>query len=339
MIELRSDTFTKADEKMRNAMAFAEVGDDVYGEDPTVNKLQELAATAFGKEKALFVPSGTMGNLLAVLAVCQRGDEIIMDYYMHMFQYEVAGISALAGVQINPLKGFDGKIPLDLIKDTIRKENIHFPTTRMIALENTHNISGGKVLELNYINAVAKLAKENDLHFHIDGARLYNAMIALEVEPKVMLENVDSAQICLSKGLGAPMGSILLGSAEFIDKALKYRKMLGGGMRQWGHAAAAGIIALEEGPANLIYDHKNCDLIATELRKHWWVTDVQSSTNICRFQIPKEELAVQFEDYMLENGVRVQRGGTSLRVVTHRNLTENDIQKVVALIGAFKGGN
>lgn len=339
MIELRSDTFTTADEKMRNAMAFAEVGDDVYGEDPTVNRLQELAAKTFDKERALFVPSGTMGNLLAVLAVCQRGDEIIMDYHMHMFQYEVAGISALAGVQINPLKGFDGKIPLDIIEDTIRKENIHFPTTRMIALENTHNISGGKVLELNYINAVGKLARENNLHFHIDGARLFNAMVALGVEAKDMLESVDSAQICLSKGLGAPMGSILLGRAEFIDKALKYRKMLGGGMRQWGHAAAAGIIALEEGPLHLIFDHKNTEKLATELRKHWWVTEVQSSTNICRFQIPNEDLAAEFEEYMLENEIRVQRGGTGLRMVTHRNISEKDISKVVTLMGAFKGGN
>lgn len=339
MIELRSDTFTIAHEKMRNAMAYAVVGDDVYGEDPTVNRLQELAAKTFDKEKALFVPSGTMGNLLAVLAVCQRGDEIIMDYHMHMFQYEVAGISALAGAQINPLIGIDGKIPIELIKDTIRKENIHFPRTKMIALENTHNISGGKVLELNYINDVAKLSKEYKLHFHIDGARLYNAIVALGVEPKDILENVDSAQICLSKGLGAPMGSILLGTSDFIEKALKYRKMLGGGMRQWGHAAAAGIIALEEGPKELMADHKRCELLSSELRKHWWAVNVQSSTNICRFQIPKEEIADAFERYMLENGVKVQRGGTSLRMVTHRNLSEDDIIKVMTLIGAFKGGN
>ena len=335
MIELRSDTFTIADEKMRKAMAEAEVGDDVYNEDPSVNKLQKIAGEFFGKEAALFVPSGTMGNLLAVLTACQRGDEIIAEYNSHIFQYEVAGVSSVAGVQINPIKGIDGKIPIDIIKEAIRDENIHFPTTRMICLENTHNVSGGKVLEVEYINAVASVAKENNIHLHIDGARIINAATALGISPKELLENVDSVMVCLSKGLGAPMGSLLVGTKEFIDRALKYRKMLGGGMRQWGHAAAAALIALEEGPQRLSQDHQHCEILAEALKKQQWTAEVQSSTNICRFLVPDEKKGNDLVDYMLNNGVRIQKTGVNFRVVTHLNVTEEDIKKVVALINGF----
>ncbi len=337
VIELRSDTFTQADEKMRKAMADAVVGDDVYQEDPSVNNLQNRAAEIFSKEAALFVPSGTMGNLLAVLSTCQRGDEIIMENTMHTFLYEVAGISALAGVQIYPVPGNDGKIPLYSINSGIRPENIHFPATKMIALENTHNMSGGKVLDLDYINAVGQLAKEKNIHFHIDGARIFNAITELGVTASEMVQNVDSIQVCLSKGLGAPMGSMLIGKTDFIDKARKYRKMLGGGMRQWGHAAAAGIIALEEGPKKLLDDHINCGEIAEALVTKTWTKDVTYSTNICRFQVIDMKTADNFTEYMNGNHVRVQRTGDTFRIVTHFNVSKADTLKVVSLINSFKG--
>lgn len=335
MIELRSDTFTVADEKMRRAMAQAQVGDDVYNEDPTVNNLQKIAGEFFGKESAIFVPSGTMGNLLAVLTACQRGDEIIAEYNSHIFQYEVAGVSALAGVQINPIKGIDGKIPIDYLNGAIRDENIHFPTTRMICLENTHNMSGGKVLEVEYINAVAGIAKKNNIHLHIDGARIFNAAVAQGIDPKKLLENVDSVMVCLSKGLGAPMGSLLVGTEEFINSVRKYRKMLGGGMRQWGHAAAAALIALEDGPKRLHEDHENCKALAEALKEKKWTEDVQQSTNICRFFVPDNKQADNFQEYMLKNGVRVQKAGNSFRMVTHLNVSQEDTKKVVELINNF----
>ncbi|WP_350342750.1 low-specificity L-threonine aldolase [Proteinivorax tanatarense] len=334
MIELRSDTFTVATAEMRKAMAEAKVGDDVYGEDPTVNLLQQKVAKVFGKEKSLFVPTGTMGNLLAVLSVCDRGDEIITESNMHIFKYEVANIAALASVQIHPLSGVDGKIPLDYIKNAIREDNIHFPKTKMIALENTHNMAGGKVLDKPYIDAVAKLAKKNSLHLHIDGARIFNAQVSLGIPMHKLVENVDSVMVCLSKGLGAPVGSMLVGNDELIAKALKYRKMLGGGMRQWGHSAAAGLMALKEGPENLLKDHQHCKMIGESLSIQPWIKSVDYSTNICRFVVEKE-ISNKLIRYMEDNKVKIQRTGNFFRIVTHLNITKNDVEKVIKVINDF----
>ncbi|WP_353894090.1 low-specificity L-threonine aldolase [Proteinivorax hydrogeniformans] len=338
MIELRSDTFTVANHKMREVMAQAKVGDDVYGEDPTVNELQAQVAKLFGKERSLFVPTGTMGNLLAVLSVCDRGDEIITEYNMHMFKYEVANISAIASVQINPISGVDGKIPLDYLKSAIREENIHFPQTKMIALENTHNMAGGKVLEKSYIDAVGKLAKDKGLHLHIDGARIFNAQVSLGIEMDSLVENADSIMVCLSKGLGAPVGSMLVGKNDFIEKALKYRKMLGGGMRQWGHCAAAGLYALENGPKNLKKDHEHCEMIGKALAEKDWVESVDSSTNICRFTV-SETISDKLVEYMEKNLIKIQRTGSFFRIVTHLNVSKKDVEKVLDAINQFKPGN
>jgi len=247
IIDLRSDTVTKPTEEMRRAMAMAEVGDDVYGEDPTINRLQEMAAEMMGKEAGLFVPSGTMGNLLSVLNVCGRGDEVIMGNLGHTFLFEAGGISALGGVFPHTLPNqADGSLLLSDIENAIRPDDIHDPITRMVILENTHNRCGGTVLTPEYTQSVADLAHKHQLHLHLDGARIFNAAAALGVKAAQLTAPVDSVTFCLSKGLCAPVGSVVCGSREFIKQGLRTRKVLGGGMRQAGVLAAAGIIALEK---------------------------------------------------------------------------------------------
>ena len=266
IVDMRSDTVTKPTDKMRAAMAAAEVGDDVYGEDPTVNRLQEMAAAMLGKESGLFVPSGTMGNLLSVLNVCQRGDEVIMGNLGHTFQFEAGGISALGGVFPHTLPNqADGSLLLFDIEHAIRPDDIHDPITRMVILENTHNRCGGTVLSLEYSHAVAELSHSHALHLHLDGARLFNAAAALGVEPIEVAEPFDSVTFCLSKGLCAPVGSVVCGSREFIKQGLRTRKILGGGMRQAGILAAAGIVALQEMTGRLHEDHEKATRLAQGL--------------------------------------------------------------------------
>jgi threonine aldolase len=255
-IDLRSDTVTQPTDAMRNAMAQAEVGDDVYGEDPTVNRLQAMAAERFGKNAALFIPSGTMGNLAAILAYCTRGDEVILGDRSHTYLYEAGGVSALGGVHtyIVPNQS-DGKISLDRLEAAIRPDDAHFPPTRLICLENTHNRCGGSVLEKGYIDDVAELAHDHGLKLHMDGARIFNAAVALGISVEELTEGVDSLTFCLSKGLCAPVGSVLVGDEAFIERARRIRKQLGGGMRQVGILAAAGIVALEDMVDRLVDDH------------------------------------------------------------------------------------
>jgi len=268
IVDMRSDTVTKPTEKMRAAMAAAEVGDDVYGEDPTVNRLQELAAAMLGKEAGLFVPSGTMGNLLSVLNVCQRGDEVIMGNLGHTFLFEAGGISALGGVFPHTLPNQpDGSLLLSEIEQAIRPDDIHDPITRMVILENTHNRCGGTVLTLEYSHAVAELAHAHGLHLHLDGARLFNAAPALGVDVIEVADPFDSVTFCLSKGLCAPVGSVVCGSHEFIKQGLRTRKILGGGMRQAGILAAAGIVALQEMTGRLNEDHEKAARLAQGLAK------------------------------------------------------------------------
>lgn len=266
-IDLRSDTVTKPTESMRLAMAQAEVGDDVYGEDPTVNHLQAMAAERFGKEAGLYIPSGTMGNLAAIMAHCQRGDEVILGDRSHTYLYEAGGVSALGGVHtyIVPNQR-DGKISLEELESAVRSDDAHFPRTRLICLENSHNRCGGSVLEKSYIDEVATLAERHDLKLHMDGARIFNAAIALGLPVAELSAEVDSLTFCLSKGLCAPVGSILVGDEAFIVEAHRIRKQLGGGMRQVGILAAAGIVALEEMVDRLVEDHARAKDLALFLK-------------------------------------------------------------------------
>ncbi len=267
-IDLRSDTVTHPTPAMREAMAKAEIGDDVYGEDPTINRLQEMAAELMGKERGLFVASGTMGNLSAVLAHCQRGDEVIVGNKAHTFLYEAGGISALGGIHSCQLPNHpDGSLALDDIEAAIRPDDPHDPITRLICLENTHNRCGGTYQTPEYVNQVSDFAHQRGLLVHLDGARIFNAAAAQNVSAKKLAEPVDSVTFCLSKGLCAPVGSVLCGSTDFIKKAHRLRKMLGGGMRQAGILAAAGIVALENMTGRLIEDHIRARNLAKGLKQ------------------------------------------------------------------------
>jgi threonine aldolase len=254
--DLRSDTVTKPTPEMREAMAEAEVGDDVYMDDPTVNALQEKAASMLGKEDSLFVPSGTMGNLLALLVHCQRGDEAIVGDKSHIYMNEAGGMAALGGIHPHPVKNqADGTLALEDIRASIQFEDVHHTISRLICIENTQNVCGGIPLTAEYTAQVGKLAKENNLLFHIDGARIFNAAAALNVDVKDLTAPADSVMFCLSKGLVAPVGSMLVGTKKFINRARHLRKMLGGGMRQAGVLAAAGLISLEKMIGRLGQDH------------------------------------------------------------------------------------
>ncbi len=267
-IDLRSDTVTKPTPEMREAMAEAEVGDDVYRDDPTVNRLQELAASMLGKESALFVPSGTMGNLIALMVHCQRGDEAIVGDVSHIYLNEAGGMSALGGIQPCPVPNQkDGTLALDDILASIRTKDVHHPVTRLICLENTQNIRGGVPLTPTYTREVGELAQKNNLSLHIDGARIFNAAAAQTVSVRDLVDPADSVMFCLSKGLASPVGSMLVGTDKFIKRARHLRKMLGGGMRQVGVLAAAGIISLEKMTKRLADDHARALKLADGLRK------------------------------------------------------------------------
>jgi len=265
-IDLRSDTVTQPTPLMREAMARAEVGDDVYGEDPTVNRLQELAADRMGKEAGLFIPSGTMGNLAAILAHCARGEEAIVGDKSHTFLNEAGGISALGGIHSRQVPNQpDGSLALEDIQAAIRSDDPHYPVSRLIVLENTHNRCGGAALSVEYTASVGRLAHEHGLSLHLDGARIFNASAALGVSPGALASPADSVTFCLSKGLCAPVGSVLCGSREFISRAHRVRKQLGGGMRQAGILAAAGIVALETMIDRLQEDHQRAQRLAEGL--------------------------------------------------------------------------
>ncbi|MGB3905549.1 MAG: low-specificity L-threonine aldolase, partial [Anaerolineae bacterium] len=268
IIDLRSDTVTQPTRAMREAMYEAVVGDDVFGEDPTVNALEALAAEKVGKEAALFVASGTMGNLVSILTHCRRGDEVIMGDRAHIFIHEVGAAAAFAGVQVHIVPNQpDGMLNPEDVEKAIRGEDIHFPPTRLVCLENTHNRCGGCVLSPVQMDSVSTPVRERGIAVHLDGARVFNASVSLGVDVKELTRNVDSVMFCLSKGLSAPVGSMVAGSEEFIRRARKNRKMLGGGMRQAGIIAAAGIVALNEMVDRLAEDHANARLLAGGLKE------------------------------------------------------------------------
>ena len=263
VIDLRSDTVTKPTPEMREAMYRAEVGDDVYGEDPTVNRLEAMAAQRMGKEAALFVASGTMGNLVALLTHCGRGDEVILGDRSHSFLFEQGGMAALGGITPWPVPNQpDGTMRLEDIERAIRGDNVHFPRTRLICLENTHNMCNGAPLTAEYTAQVAELAHARGLRVHVDGARIFNAAAALNVGVQELVQEVDSVTFCLSKGLCAPVGSVLCGSADFVAEARRARKVVGGGMRQAGILAAAGIVALEQIADRMGEDHTRARRLA-----------------------------------------------------------------------------
>ena len=267
IVDLRSDTITKPTPAMRRAMAEAEVGDDVFGDDPTVQQLEALAATRMGKEAGLFVASGTMGNLVSLLAQCGRGDEVILGDQAHTYMYEQGGTAALGGIHPRVLKNQpDGTLDLDEIVAAIRDPgNPHFPRTKLITVENTHNRCGGSPLSVAYMRSVGALAKQYGLLFHVDGARIFNAAIALGVDVRTLVADADSVTFCLSKGLAAPVGSVVCGSKAFIAEARRARKVVGGGMRQVGVIAAAGIVALTQMVERLADDHTNATALAAGL--------------------------------------------------------------------------
>jgi threonine aldolase len=329
MIDLRSDTVTKPSEAMRRAMAHAQVGDDVYGEDPTVRELEELAADLLGMEAALFVTSGTQGNQVAVLAHTSRGDEVIVEQDAHIYYYEVGAMASLAGVQVRTVSGRRGQMPIAAIRAQLRGPNIHFPDVSLICLENTHNRAGGAVLPLAYMQEVRALAAEVGLAVHLDGARLWNAVVASGVSAKAYAACCDSVQFCLSKGLGAPIGSLLVGSRPFIERARKWRKALGGGMRQAGVIAAPGVIALTQMVERLAEDHRRARGLAEGLANiRGFSVDVAGvETNIVVADVAA--LGVDVERVIAafaEQGVAVTGfGGTAIRFVTHVDVDDEAV--------------
>ncbi len=339
-IDLRSDTVTQPTPEMRQAMETAPVGDDVYGEDPSVNRLQELAAERMGKEAGLFVASGTMGNLAAILAHCGRGDEVILGDQAHTLLFEAGGISALGGVHSRQIPNKpDGTLDLDDIRSVIRPDDEHQPITRLITLENTHNRCGGVPLTVEYTQAVGDLAREHNLWVHMDGARLFNAAAALGVSAQELVAPADSVTFCLSKGLCAPVGSVICGSKEFIVRAHRIRKQLGGGMRQAGVLAAAGIIALETIANRLDEDHTRARHLAEGLSEIPGIAlDPGTPYTNMIFCSLKEDVpldADQVAAFLVERNVRVGIvGSRRFRIVTHYWIGDAEVDQAIA---AFKG--
>ena len=346
-IDLRSDTVTKPTDAMREAMASAIVGDDVYGEDPTVNRLQEMMAEQVGMEAGLFVASGTMGNVVAILTHAGRGDEMILGHLAHTFLYEGGAAAGLAGVHPHILPNEDdGTINLDAIEEAIRPDNIHFPISRLLCLEDTHNRCGGAAIASQYIDAAAQLAHSHGMSVHLDGARLFNAAIALGVTPAELTRNVDSVMICLSKGLGAPVGSVLCGTRAFIDRALRMRKIVGGGMRQAGIIAAAGVYALEHNVDGLADDHANATRMAAGIDSIPGLTCTShgkpntTATNLVYFTVDGSAVgdpslnADVLSLRLQERGILANSLGSSsqMRMVTHLDVSATDIEQAIAAL-------
>ncbi len=339
-IDLRSDTVTQPSDEMRRAMADAEVGDDVYGEDPSINRLQEKAADLLGKEAGLLMASGTMSNLVAALTHCQRGDEIVMGDQAHMFWNESAGASALAGAQIRLVPNdSQGRIDPDDLRGAIRpKGNVHMPPTTLVCLENTHNRCSGGVLTPEDTKRVADVAHAAGAQVHLDGARIFNAAVALEVPAKALVEDVDDVSFCLSKGLSCPVGSVLCGSREFIAGAHKWRKMVGGGMRQAGILAAAGLVALDSMVDRLAEDHANARRLAHGLANIDGISVDPDSihTNIVISEVDESVgTANQVIEALAEEGVLVTYPGKqSLRMVTHRHIDGADVDDALGRVSS-----
>lgn len=333
IVDLRSDTVTLPTPRMMQAIASAQLGDDVFGEDPTVKQLQNVVAEKLGKEDALFVASGTMGNLVAVLTHCGRGHEMIVGDQAHVFIYEQGGSAALGGVHVRTVPNGNGVPSLADVEAAIRTEDVHFPRTKLLCLENTHNRCGGVAVTAQQTGALAGLAHRHGLSVHVDGARLFNAAVALGVEVRELVADCDSVSVCLSKGLSAPVGSVLAGTADFVAEARRHRKVVGGGMRQAGILAAAGLVAVEEMVDRLAEDHANARLLAEGLAAtNGAEVDLQAvQTNIVVVAITRPDLtASEFISRMAELGIRVIGfGGNKVRLVTHFGIERADAERAL----------
>jgi len=337
IVDLRSDTITRPTPAMRRAMADAEVGDDVFGEDPSVNRLEEMAAERLGKEAALFVVSGTMGNLVSLLTHCGRGDEMLLGDRSHTFFYEQGGSAGLGGIHPRTLPNQpDGTLDLRHVEEAVRPDNVHFPRTRLIVLENTHNRCSGSPLAPEYMRDVGEIARRHHLKLHIDGARIFNAAMALGVDASELVVEADSVTFCLSKGLAAPVGSLVCGSGDFISEARRARKVVGGGMRQAGVLAAAGIVALTEMIDRLAEDHDNARRLAKALADTAGLSVDPGSvqTNIVYINITLESLSSDDLAARLgrEGVLLLPTGPQQLRAVTNYHVTEDDVNYATDVI-------
>src|SRR5712691_7086051 len=334
-LDFRSDTITQPTAAMREAMRTAEVGDDVFGEDPSINALEAEAARRFDKQAGLLVASGTQGNLLALLSLTRPGDELIAEASTHIANSEVGGAARLGGLTLRPIVGQRGKMSPEQVTSTVRPENVHYAHTTLLAIENTHNSSGGTVLTPDEMDALADTARARGLKVHLDGARIFNAAIALGVPPAVLARNADTVTFCLSKGLSAPVGSVLVGSADVIGEARRFRKMVGGGMRQAGVLAAAGLIALRDGVERLAEDQRRARRLAEGLAAIPGVAldlaTVQS--NIIRFDVAGlGQTTASFTDAMRAHGIKVSGGAgpSGVRMVTHRHIDDASIDQALS---------
>ena len=332
-VDLRSDTVTRPTPEMRKAIAEAVVGDDVFDDDPTVKELERLAAQMTGAADAVFVPSGTMGNEVAILTHTQRGDEAIVEFDSHIYNYETAGPAVLSGVQLAPIRGERGILQANQIEEAIRPDDVHEPVTKLVCLENTHNRAGGVVYPIEIMRDIRELAVARGLKIHLDGARIFNAAAATGIGAEAYCALCDSMMFCLSKGLGAPIGSMLVGGREFILKARRYRKLLGGGMRQVGIIAAAGIYAIENNFNRLIEDHRNAKALAEGLSKIPKISvDLESvQTNIVVIDIKESGMEVEeaLEKLKERNVLAVPFGKTQIRCVTHLDVNRDDIYQAL----------
>ncbi|HXK50237.1 MAG TPA: low-specificity L-threonine aldolase [Clostridiales bacterium] len=332
-IDLRSDTVTRPSEAMRQAMYEAEVGDDVYGDDPTVNRLEALGAEMLGKESSILATSGTQANLLALLCHCERGDEYIVGQDAHTYKYEGGGGAVLGSIQPQPVETDElGRLDFNEVKKRIKPDDFHFAKTKLLCLENTY---GGRILPLDYIKEASQFANKHKLRLHLDGARVFNAAVKLGIDVKEITKYFDSIQICLSKGLGAPVGSLLCSSKEVIDKARRWRKMLGGGMRQAGIIAAGGIYALENNVQRLAQDHKKARILADGLSKTDGIELSMKAveTNMVFIRIIKET-GKDIVKFMKERNILIT-GHKNIRLVTHLDVEENDISGVIEAFSDF----
>ncbi len=341
-IDLRSDTVTQPTEAMRRAMAAAEVGDDVFKEDPTVRRLEEKAARVTGKQEALFVCSGTMANLVCQLCHCGRGDEMILGDQSHVFYYEQGGSAAVGGIHHRTVPNLpDGTMDLEAVAAAVRPDDVHFPRSRLVIVENTHNRCSGMPVDAGYMGRLKELAEKNGLAVHVDGARIFNAAAALETTVEELVRDADSVSFCLSKGLGAPAGSLVCADSDFIAEARRVRKVLGGGMRQTGVLAAAGLVALEEMKDRLAEDHANARRLAEALAKAEGLSvDLERvRTNMVYVNIdPRRGPASRFVELLAKRGVLVfATGAEQIRAVTHHPLTGGDMDRAARAFAAAAG--
>lgn len=335
--DVRSDTITKPTMEMRKAMYEAEVGDDVYGDDPSVNRLQELAAEVTGKEASLFVSSGSMGNLIPMFLLCGRGNEVIAHEYAHAFHYEMASVAALAGAMPVRAKGERGVLRPEAIEPLLRPPIYYLPKTRLVEVENTHNLAGGTCYREAELAALRSFCDSHDLSMHMDGARMFNASVATGMAPEKIASYADTITFCLSKGLGAPVGSMLCGTKPVIEEARRVRKLLGGGMRQAGVLAAAGIYALKHNVERLAEDHIHAGMLATALAETTWaeVDPATIETNIVYFQTPTRP-AAQVSEMLKKAGVLCNpTAPNTIRMVTSLEVTREDVDSVCAIIASL----